>query len=262
MSQDLVNPQTGEVVPTLDMTVARKPETVIAEAREAANALKRLLDSKPNKVMMNGEQYLEFEDWQTVGKFYGLTVKVASTQYIEYGAVRGFEARAVVVDVRSGNEVSAAEAMCLNDEDKWSTRSKYEWKTVQGQRIKEKVGEEPVPLFQLKSMAQTRACAKALRNVLAWVVVLAGYKPTPAEEMTGAENGAGASKEDNRYRLMKSKFPFECPGCKKKGEKDANIVYDSHAKQAYHAACFKPEAKPTETPNGNAQSAAAAKPAA
>jgi len=33
-------------------------------------------------------------------------------------------------------------------------------------------------------MAQTRAGAKALRNVLAWVAVLAGYKPTPAEEIT------------------------------------------------------------------------------
>jgi hypothetical protein len=32
-------------------------------------------------------------------------------------------------------------------------------------------------------MAQTRAGSKALRNALAWVVVLAGYKPTPAEEM-------------------------------------------------------------------------------
>jgi len=32
-------------------------------------------------------------------------------------------------------------------------------------------------------MAQTRAGAKALRNVLAWVAVLAGYKPTPAEEI-------------------------------------------------------------------------------
>jgi hypothetical protein len=250
MTQELVNPSTGEIQ-TLDMTVARKPEVVIAEATEAADALRKLLDKKPNKVMMNGEQYLEFEDWQTVGKFYGLTVKVASSQYIEYGAVRGFEARAVVMDVRSGMEVSAAEAMCLNDEDKWSTRSKYEWKTVQNQRIREKVGEEPVPLFQLKSMAQTRACAKALRNVLAWVVVLAGYKPTPAEEMTGTEHAP--SKEDSRYRMMKSRFPFECAECKKKGEKDADIVYDSQTKKAVHAACFKPEAKPPETPNATAK---------
>jgi hypothetical protein len=32
-------------------------------------------------------------------------------------------------------------------------------------------------------MAQTRAGAKAMRNALAWVVVLAGYRPTPAEEL-------------------------------------------------------------------------------
>src|SRR5262249_527648 len=45
------------------------------------------------------------------------------------------------------------------------------------------VGEEAVPMFQLASMAQTRANAKVLRNVLSWVAVLAGYKPTPAEEI-------------------------------------------------------------------------------
>jgi hypothetical protein len=262
MTQELVNPNTGEIQ-TLDMTVGRKPDAVIAEATEAANSLKKLLDKKPNKVMMSGEQYLEFEDWQTVGKFYGLTVKVASSQYIEYGAVRGFEARAVVVDVRTGNEISAAEAMCLNDEDKWSVRAKYEWKTVQGQRVREKVGEEQVPLFQLKSMAQTRACAKALRNVLAWVVVLAGYKATPAEELTGNE-GAAAAKEDNRYKLMKSRFPFECAECKKKGEKDSDIVYDSTTKKAVHQACFKPvaEPKPTETKPNAQPNPADAKPTA
>lgn len=46
------------------------------------------------------------------------------------------------------------------------------------------------PLFMLKSMAQTRACVKALRNVLAWVVVLAGFKPTPAEEIIEMGNVA------------------------------------------------------------------------
>ena len=35
----------------------------------------------------------------------------------------------------------------------------------------------------MRSMAQTRACAKALRNALAWVMVLAGVAGTPAEEM-------------------------------------------------------------------------------
>lgn len=46
-------------------------------------------------------------------------------------------------------------------------------------------GSELVPLYQLESMSQTRAQAKALRSRFSWVVVLAGYSPTPAEEMEG-----------------------------------------------------------------------------
>jgi hypothetical protein len=39
------------------------------------------------------------------------------------------------------------------------------------------------PEFQLMSMAQTRAAGKVLRLLLGWIVTLAGYEPTPAEEM-------------------------------------------------------------------------------
>jgi hypothetical protein len=39
------------------------------------------------------------------------------------------------------------------------------------------------PEFQLASMAQTRAAGKVLRLLLGWIVTLAGYEPTPAEEM-------------------------------------------------------------------------------
>lgn len=171
------------------LTATRSPQAIIAEARERAKALKDIVSKKEKPVIMNGEQYLEFEDWQTCGKFYGLTAKVVSTEPLDFnGGARGFKAKAVVVDNSTGIEVSAAEAICLNDEDKWSTRAKYESKN--GHR--EKVGEVPVPMFQLMSMAQTRACAKALRNVLAWVVVLAGYKPTTAEDLTGDEGEASS----------------------------------------------------------------------
>lgn len=168
------------------LIVARDPKVVLAEAQRAAKALKDIIEAKPKdkKVMMNGEQYLELEDWQLCAKFYGVVAKIVSTQYVEIGGARGFEAIAAAFDTATGQEVSRAESLCLNDEEKWSTRSKYEWK--EGKR--EKVGDVAVPLFQLKSMAQTRACSKVLRNVLAWVVVLAGYKPTPAEDMTGDED--------------------------------------------------------------------------
>lgn len=152
-----------ELVPieNSDIQIARAPEIVLAEAKSAAKALGDVLNNKKKPVIINGEQYLEFEDWQTVGRFYGVTAKVVSTEQVDFGAAQGFLARAVAMR-SDGMEISAAEAMCLNDEARWGDK----------------------PLFQLRSMAQTRACAKALRNILAWVVVLAGYKATPAEEMT------------------------------------------------------------------------------
>lgn len=162
--------------------VTRAPEVVLAEATKAAKALKTVIDGKARKVMFNGEQYLEAEDWQTVGRFYGITAKIVDTTYVEYGAVKGFSAKAVALRA-DGMEISAAEADCLSDEEKWRTRPKYEWREVGGIRERVHIGDEPVPLFQLKSMAQTRAAAKCLRNVLAWVVVLAGYRPTPSEEL-------------------------------------------------------------------------------
>lgn len=153
-----------ELVPK-DMQIARSPERVLEEAREAARALKDVLAQKKNKFMFRGEQYLQFEDWQTLGRFYGVTARVRHTQQVTYDESSGFEATAEAVRA-DGMVISAAEAMCMDDEANWRGK----------------------PIFQLRSMAQTRACAKALRNVLSWVAVLAGYAPTPAEEMTGQEN--------------------------------------------------------------------------
>ena len=148
------------IEPTNLGILIRSPEEILAEAQKAASALQRVVSTKRKPVIFKGEQYLEFEDWQTLGRFYGYTTLVEWTRPVEFGDARGFEARAIAID-KNGNTASAAEAMCLNDEPNWKDK----------------------PLFQLRSMAQTRACAKALRNILAWVVILAGYRPTPAEEI-------------------------------------------------------------------------------
>jgi len=177
---EAVNAATGEVVEVTalavsapaDMSMARRPDVVLAEARTAAKALAEVISSKAKAVIINGKQYLEFEDWQTLGRFYGITAKTVDTNPVSFDGVRGFEARAVAL--YRGTEISAAEAMCLDDEDRWGDR----------------------PMFQLRSMAQTRACVKALRNVLAWVVVMAGYAGTPAEEMDSEKRTKGP--EPNR----------------------------------------------------------------
>lgn len=208
------------------LAISRSPQAVIEEAMEAAKAIKAIIDAKPKPFKIRGETYLQFEDWQTVARFYGVTVRVVETKGTRIGDAVGFMARAEALLVANGRVISAADAMCLNDEPKWKSRPKYE-EGENGRRVR--TGEEKVPLFQLRSMAQTRACAKALRNVLAWVVVLAGYKPTPAEEMDhdfnqlpyGCCNDCGTD-------LM---FPDEgkkvlCRGCQKKRNESINSIND------------------------------------
>jgi hypothetical protein len=196
-------------------TMENAPEAVLAEAQKAAAALQDVIKRKPRPVVMGGEQYLEFEDWQTLARFYGLTAgEEQEPEFVNLDGVKGFKATAVAL--LAGRVVSRATAYCLNDEEKWLTRTKYEYHMVlkngetareedsdkgdwvwepnpnkpggkRPQRRKVAAGEESVPLYQLASMAQTRANAKVLRNVLSWVAVLAGYKPTPAEEMDGVK---------------------------------------------------------------------------
>jgi hypothetical protein len=91
--------------------------------------------------------------------------------------------------------------MCLNDEDNWGLRPKYEGK---GQERK-RVGDVQVPLFQLRSMAETRAMSKALKGPFSWIVAMAGFAPSTAEEgpNAGDGNGDGGAKQNIRQPQQK-----------------------------------------------------------
>lgn len=198
------------IVQGQELALAREPKLILDEARKAALALQDVIKNKLKPVVFNDEQYIEFEDWQMVGKFYNLAARVRDTRFVQFGDVMGWEATADIINILTGTIISSADSMCLNDEEKWSTKNKYEWQYAlkNGGHSKEDppageivwednpnkpgkkrpkrerilIGSERVPQFQLRSMAQTRACSKAFGNVLRWVAVLAGYKPTPAEE--------------------------------------------------------------------------------
>jgi hypothetical protein len=176
-----------------EIRMSRSPETVLTEAKMCAKALGRMVEQTKAFTVVGGRKHLHFTAWQTLGTMFRVTPRVRETRLINVDGIVGFECVAEAYHVPSGQVVSVAESQCMNDEANWSVRPKYEWKKdpAGGKDKKVKVGEEAVPLFQLRSMAQTRACAKALRNVLAWVVVLAGYEATAAEEMTGSEHEEG-----------------------------------------------------------------------
>src|SRR5215471_3416007 len=142
------------------VAVSRDPALVLADARKAAQALIEVITAKPHRVVFGGEQYIENEDWQLIGRFYGVTAKTVDDHFVTFADAQGWEATAVATD-RTGREIARATSMCLNDEPNWRKR----------------------PLFQLRSMAATRAHSKALSQVLKFVPVLAGYRGTPADEL-------------------------------------------------------------------------------
>ena len=178
-----------------DLKLWRAPEEVLIEAQQAAFALQKRIAGKKKPVVFNGEQYIENDDWQMLSHFFGYSPKIESTEFVQYGDVQGFKAIAVLLNERTGVVVGRGEALCLDEEDNWGSRTKYEWQeNGRGGRKKVAVGQVNTPLFQLASMAQTRACNKAMSNKLKWVVSLAGYATTPAEDMHDATLAPEAEK--------------------------------------------------------------------
>ena len=142
-------------------TLGEKPRKVLADAHEAAKALKEVIDSKPKKIIIGGKEYLEMPDLQTLGKFYSIMARPEEPKYVEINGTKGFSCYAVAVHIPTNQIVSAGTGYCLQDQPNWKKR----------------------PLADMAAMSQTKAVARALRNALSWVVVLAGFAPTNAEEM-------------------------------------------------------------------------------
>lgn len=130
------------------------PEADIQRGQRAAKALLKLVKlTKPLK--LGGKDYLYFEHWITIARFFNATVGIESTTKTS----TGWEAKAIVY--QNGQIIGSAEASCNNDEQNWKNK----------------------PDFQRKSMAQTRAASKALRQIFGYIPVLAGIEATPAEEL-------------------------------------------------------------------------------
>jgi len=241
MPEDLVHVRDEDV--SL-LSLADAPENAIKQASQAASAIMGVIESKPKVVTFNGEIYFENEDWCFIGKFYGVTVRIVRDSYVEFGTAKGFEAEAEAVLTSTGQVVGRALMMCLDDEENWGAVPKYEWQDVldsEGKKIweeklikgkmkklprsvKVKVGEVKKPLFQLRSMAQTRASSKVLSMIFKFIPVLASkggkrVSGTPAEEASEDFNNTSIeSREDHSDRPTRAKRKTE-PEAAKEPEK-------------------------------------------
>lgn len=150
------------------------PVEVVKAAAKVADALRDILARQGLTTIISGRQHVRVEGWQTVGSMLGVfavkewveelpwpePVPQAIAQQKERGLSFGYKAsyRAQRTD---GAVVGGGEADCKRTERTWSTRDDY----------------------AIKNMAQTRAMSRALRAPLGFIVTMAGYESTPAEEM-------------------------------------------------------------------------------
>ena len=85
-------PQSGSLTPVSNFA----PDVVVQQATEAARALQKVLDAKKKQVVINGQKYITYEDWQTLGSFYGLFVSTGAAEAVEVNGIKGAFAKAVV----------------------------------------------------------------------------------------------------------------------------------------------------------------------
>lgn len=174
------------------------PTEVIEKATQIANAMKHLVDAQGFAVDVGGKKpHLEIGAWQALGVLLGAlggealhselvhssTVGELTTYHVhevkkKWGGpkgqrvvvetieldydVEGRDWEAIVeVKTAAGVVVGRSKGMCARSESSWMKK--------------------PDPA--VCSMAETRAASRAFRAALGWVVAMAGYNPTPAEEM-------------------------------------------------------------------------------
>lgn len=174
---------------TTDVTIS--PQAQVVFGKKALHELRTIIRTQKDRLVINGKQYLFLSDWQMLAAFFGYAAYVEDVEQITepdqkvidgrefaFEKVIGYQARATLRD-NMGKQISAGEGICMLDEKD----NKGKLKTFSTQRS------------FCYSMAQTRACSKAMRNALSWVVKLPDERrmnddPEIAVDATVEENPA------------------------------------------------------------------------
>jgi hypothetical protein len=141
---------------------ADSPVGLIRQASTIATELARIIDSRKLYSDIRGKKYVKVEGWTTLGAMLGVLPREDSVLALEDG---GYEAAVSLIRVNDGMVIGHGSALCGMDESTWAGR----------------------PMYARRSMAITRATGKAFRLGFSWIMTLAGYEATPAEEMDGIE---------------------------------------------------------------------------
>ncbi len=137
------------------------PAAVVEAATAAAIPLAAKVHEQRLSVKIGQGEHVKVEGWQLLGSMLGVfAVPDGDPEPVELDGAWGFKARMKAV-TRNGDVVGGGTSYCMRSETRWATAD----------------------IYAIASMAQTRATSKALKGPLGFVMKLAGFESTPAEEM-------------------------------------------------------------------------------
>lgn len=154
---------------------------------EFATTLKKFIVEQKLYTTIQGKNYVHVEGWEFAGAATGVMPRITKVIDKSNDQEIKYKARVELVRLSTDMIVGSGEAICSNLEA--------------GMRNKDGSSKAE---YAIASMAQTRAIGKAYRNTLAWLMKMAGYEPTPAEEMTTQTNTTVEPNIDDRIKKAKS----------------------------------------------------------
>ena len=174
---------------------AKTPHDVIVQATKIAKELATIIRNNNLAVNLRGKEYVRVEGWSTMGAMLGVLPREIPelARRLDDGS---YEAAVELIRISDGAVIGRATALVGMDEK--DSRGKLTW----GGRNE----------YARKSMAITRATGKAYRLGFSWIMTLAGYEATPAEEIidgTFKENPKSQSKPAPKPPSVNGKRPFE-----------------------------------------------------
>jgi len=163
--------------------------TKVDQVTKMAKILKEHIVKNKLYVPIAQKNYVMVEGWQFAGGLLGLFPRI--TEVKELGSGK-WMTKAEIID-KNDKTISIGYAICSKEE------------------LKKKSFDE----YAILSMAQTRAIGKAYRNLIGWVMKLAGYESTPSEEMISGGTIANEIKvvqlkgSTSRVETLKAMLPGE-----------------------------------------------------
>jgi len=182
---------------------ASTPGALVAGASLMATTLAGVIDSQKLYSMIQGRKHVRVEGWTTLAVMLGCTAREVSNEAQEDGS---FVATVELVRMSDGVVIARATAECGMDEPTWASRARY----------------------ARRSMAATRATGKACRLAFSWIMALAGYDPTPLEEMPGDEPPRDVTPRTTRAKQTVAEVfnaPAEKPASAKISEAQRNRLF-------------------------------------